>query len=223
MHQRKSKKILIYIFLFVLVGSINNYNLINKNIYEIKNIYISSLSNLNNKLILEEIKSLKFENIFNINKKEINTIFDKNTLIQNFEIFRKYPSSLEIKIEETKFLAKISRENKTFLVGSNGKLTIARNLNEELPYIFGRPGIKEFLNFKKIVDDSQFSYDQIKNLYFYPSQRWDIELKNNIILKLPKNHLKKTLNFSKKFLNDSNFKNIQIIDARVKNQIILND
>ena len=69
MHQRKSKKILIYIFLFVLVGSINNYNLINKNIYEIKNIYISSLSNLNNKLILEEIKSLKYENIFNIKKK----------------------------------------------------------------------------------------------------------------------------------------------------------
>ena len=223
MHQRKSKKILIYIFLFVLVGSINNYNLINKNIYEIKNIYISSLSNLNNKLILEEIKSLKFENNFNINKKEIKKIFDKNTLIQNFEIFRKYPSSLEIKIEETKFLAKISRENKTFLVGSNGKLTIARNLNEELPYIFGRPRIKEFLNFKKIIDDSQFSYDQIKNLYFYPSQRWDIELKNNIILKLPKNHLKKTLNFSKKFLNENNFKNIQIIDARVKNQIILND
>ena len=28
---------------------------------------------------------------------------------------------------------------------------------------------------------------KLKNLYFFPSKRWDIKLKNNILLKLPKN------------------------------------
>ena len=29
------------------------------------------------------------------------------------------------------------------------------------------------------------SYNDIQNFYFFPSKRWDIELKNNIIIKLP--------------------------------------
>ena len=63
----------------------------------------------------------------------------------------------------------------------------------------------------------------IENFYFYPSKRWDIELKNNIVLKLPKDDIKISLDYSFNFLKNNNFKNNKVIDARVKNQIILND
>ena len=43
MHQRKSKKILIYFFLFLSVGSINNIYLNNFKFDKIKNIKISGL------------------------------------------------------------------------------------------------------------------------------------------------------------------------------------
>ena len=108
-------------------------------------------------------------------------------------------------------------------MGSNGKLSEKVLENQKLPFIFGKPKIKEFLHFKKIIDESKFSYFEIDNFYFYPSKRWDIELKNNIFLKLPKDDTKSSLDYLFNFLKKNNFKNNKIIDARVKNQIIVND
>ena len=64
---------------------------------------------------------------------------------------------------------------------------------------------------------------QVKNLYFFPSKRWDIEFKNNKILKLPEKFDQDSLDHLFEFTNDKKFKNIKIIDARIKNQIILNE
>ena len=95
--------------------------------------------------------------------------------------------------------------------------------NNELPFIFGKPDINEFLNFKKIIDHSKFSYNEIKNLYFFPSKRWDLELRNNRIIKLSQNFTKESLELVLEFLHDNDFKDNKIVDARIKNQIILND
>ena len=78
-------------------------------------------------------------------------------------------------------------------------------------------------NFKKIIDESKFSYQEIKNFYFFPSKRWDIELKNKIILKLPNEDIKNTLDYLFEFLDNKNLYNHRIIDARINIQIILND
>jgi cell division protein FtsQ len=45
MHQRKSKKILIYFFLLFLVGSINNININNLKFQSVKNINVTGLEN----------------------------------------------------------------------------------------------------------------------------------------------------------------------------------
>ena len=43
-------------------------------------------------------------------------------------------------------------------------------------------------------------------MFFFPSKRWDIEIKNGIIIKLPKSNVKKSLNQSFEVLNDEKFK-----------------
>ena len=70
MHQRKSKKILIYFFLFLLVGSINNINLNRITFEKIENIYIEGLDDSNSTLLVNEIKKLNLKNIFFLNKKK---------------------------------------------------------------------------------------------------------------------------------------------------------
>ena len=82
---------------------------------------------------------------------------------------------------------------------------------------------KNFYNLKKKIDQSKFSYEEIINLYFFPSKRWDIELTNKITIKLPRENVSNSLNDVFKFLKNNNINNIKTIDARVKNQIILND
>ena len=223
MHQRKSKKVLVYFFLLIIFSSISNNSIndliLNKN----QKINVSGLNEKNNQKLLNEITNLNLENIFHINKNEIIQLFNSNTLIESYEVFKKYPSTINIKIEKTNFFAKINNEGKTFLIGSNGKLTLSKSDYGELPYIFGKPNINEFLKFKKIIDESKFSYKQIKNLYFFPSNRWDLKLKNDILLKLPNNFTYQTLDYLYEFLEYNNKENINVVDARIENQIILNE
>ena len=223
MHQRKGKKILIYFFLLILVGSINNINFSSIKLKEIDNIKILGLGDKDNSILLKEIKNLNLENIFLINKEKILEKINSNSLIEKYEIFKRYPSSLDINIDKTKFLAKLNENDKILIIGSNGKLSKNDLFNNHLPFIFGKPDINEFLYFKEIIDQSNFSYEEVKNLYFYSSKRWDIELNNNIIIKLSKDHPKDSLKFAFEFLHNNDFKDIKIIDARIKNQIILND
>ena len=223
MHLPKGKKILIYLFLFLIVGSINNTVLTNIRFDTNKIIQISGLNQNQNTNILESIKELNLKNIFFLNGNEISKIISSNNLVENYEIFKKYPNALDIKIEKTDFLAKINNNGKIFLIGTNGKLSDLKFSDKELPFIFGKPRIDEFIKFTNIIDQSKLSFNQVKNLYFFPSKRWDLELKNNVILKLSKDHTKLSLDQAFEILNDNNFNDIKVVDARIKNQIVLND
>tara|TARA_Y100000591_G_scaffold103345_1_gene87861 strand:- start:368 stop:1039 length:672 start_codon:yes stop_codon:yes gene_type:complete len=223
MHQRKSKIIFIYFFLLIIVSSISNKFVDNSKSIKIKNINVLGLESKDNQIILDKIKYLKLENIFSINKNEILKILNSNSLIESYEIFKIYPSTINIIIKKTEFLAKINDNGKIFLIGSNGKLIPTVKPYKDLPFIFGNPKIDEFLKFKQIIDNSKFSYNQIENLYFYQSKRWDLKLKENILLKLPNDFSNKILDTLYEFLEEYNVKNFTIIDSRIKNQIILNE
>ena len=223
MHQRKSKKLLIYFFLLIIISSTNNISLNNLEFQKVRNIEVSGLSEIENNLILEKIKNLNLNNIFFINKKEINNLMNSNPLIEKYQIFKSYPSAIKIMIKKTKFIAKINYNNETFIIGSNGKLIPNNFPSSDLPYIFGKPEIQEFLIFKQIIDQSKFSFDEIESLYFFPSNRWDIKLKNNILLKLSNNSTVASLDNAFKFLKDKNIGKFTTIDIRIDNQIILNE
>jgi len=223
MHQRKSKKILIYFFLLFLVGSINNININNLKFQSVKNINVTGLENEDNSIISKKIKNLKLDNIYLINKKDLKTQIESNNLVEKYFIFKKYPSSLNINIDKTSFLARISKNGKIYDLGSNGKLIENKYSNNQLPFVFGNPEIIEFFNIKKIIDESQISFEEIESLYFFLSKRWDLELRNNIIIRLPNDNIKESLKLASEFLHNNEFKDIKIIDARIKNQIILND
>ena len=223
MHQRKGKKILIYFFLLCLFGSITNIDFNKLKIPSISDIKVLGLGYENNLILLENIKKLKLDNIFYINDKDLKNIINSNSLVENYQIFKRYPSTIDIKIKKTKFLARINHNKKIFLVGSNGKLSKNNFYDDQLPFIFGKPAIEEFLNFKRIIDKSKLSYQDIKNLYFFSSKRWDLELKNNILIKLSRDNVEKDLNNVYLFLDKENDSSKKIIDARIQNQIITNE
>ena len=172
---------------------------------------------------MNKINHLNEENILFINKNEIKKIINSNSLVEKFEVFKIYPSTISIEIEKTIFFAKINNNGKTFLIGSNGKLTPIKENKYEVPFIFGKPNVKEVLKLKQIIDKSKFSYNQIDNLLFFPSNRWDIKLKENILLKLPHNFTYEKLDYLYEFLENNNSKNFTVIDYRIEKQIILNE
>ena len=125
MHQSTSKKnkILIYLF-FLLILSTTSAKLINdKNTLSssINKINITGLSERKNLEILNNLNNFLYKSIFVINKDEIKKILEKHNIIQEFSIKKIYPTTLNIEIKPTKFIARVSN-NGQYLVGANGKL-----------------------------------------------------------------------------------------------------
>ncbi len=223
MHQRKGKKVLVYFLLLLLVGSINNIQLNNIKFLEISNIKILGLGSKNNEIILEQIKDLKLGNIFFLDKKKIQDKIEKNNLVETYDVFKTYPSSLLINIKKTKLLAEINYKEKRFLIGSNKKL-LKRSYNDKpVPFIFGNPSIPEFLSLKQKIDASKFKYENIENLYYFSSKRWDLKFSNGLLIKLPEKNVREILDLVFDLLKKNKFENFRVIDARILNQIILNE
>ena len=223
MHQKKGKKIIIYFFLLILVGSINNLKFDSSEFVKIKTISVSGLDKKNNHNISHSLVNLYLQNIFVINPNDIIKKIESNKLIEKYKITKIYPSTIDIKLKKTNFLAKLKNKEKVFIVATNGKLLNSNLFNLELPFIFGNPEVNQILELKKIIDQSKLSYSEIKNLYYFQSRRWDLELQNDVIIKLPKENLKEALDTITQLIENKNLEKAKVYDARIKNQIILND
>ena len=217
----KKNKIIIYlIFLFILSTTSNKSLEFHQNYSaKINKIQVSGLSNSINSQIRNKLEKLLNINIFFINKDKIDKIISEYNLVEIYSVKKIYPKKIEVKIEQTKFIARISG-SKQVLIGSNGKL-IKREINEKLPFLFGKLDSKNFLEFKKIIDNSAFKFKDLKSVSFYPSKRWDIITNENILINLPKDNLLQSLNFAYKLIIDNNFKEIRVIDLRVKNHVVI--
>ena len=222
MPQQINKKILLYFFLFIILGTFNNKNLNEFDFPKINQIKIYGLKT-DTISFIKKLEVLKLNNLFFLNKFQIKELFDTNNLIEEYKIFKKYPSSLEVEIIKTKFLALLNIDGKTFFVGSNGKLIETKDNLKDLPYIFGNLDMNSFLSLKKIIDNSTLKFKEIRNLYFFPSGRWDVELSSGILIKLPNEKLKESLDLSLNLLNNEKFVNVKLIDVRQKNQVIVNE
>ncbi len=223
MHQQISKRIIIYLFLFVIFSTTSNNQIDQINIFKIKNIEVSGLSIIENKKLVRNINHINEKNLFFLSKQDIKREIYANEIVEKFSIFVIYPSTLKIKIEQTKFLAATQKNGQYYFIGSNGKFIKTNDLPTDIPFIFGNINEQQFLKFKKIIDDSNYDYSKIKNLYFFQSERWDFENYDGILIKLPKLNAKESLDILGGLLDKEEFKDIKIFDFRPKSQIIMNE
>ena len=222
MLQRINKKFFFYISLIIILGTFNNKNLKNFELSKIDKVNIEGIEFDNNEF-LKITNLMKLNNLLSIQKSQIKEILNSNNMIEEYEVFKRYPSSLEIKIKKTNFLASTNIDGKNYLVGSNGKLINTKNYSQNLPFIFGNFETEKFLEFKYIILQTRFKYNNIENFYYFPSGRWDIEMISGVLIKLPITEIKESLNLSIDLLDDIEFSNIKILDIRQKDQIVIND
>ena len=223
MLQKKSKKIFTYLFVFLIIGTLTNKNLKNTNFTKISKITVSGLDNKNNFELLNSLNYLKVSNLFFIDQHKIERIVKANNLVEKYSISKKYPSTLDIKINRTIFLAQLKKKNIHFFLGSNGKFIKGENTSQNVPYIFGNFKIQNFFELKNAIDETNFNYDEVKNLFFFKSGRWDIETKNGIVIKLPKERIKHSLQVFVDILSKNQLISINNVDLRQHNQIIINE
>tara|TARA_Y100001970_G_scaffold218457_1_gene267890 strand:- start:2915 stop:3604 length:690 start_codon:yes stop_codon:yes gene_type:complete len=222
----KKKSILFLFFILFFLSSINSQLFVKKkdSFYNIQSIKVVGLDSKINSEIEDNLNFLKNTNIFFIDKEILKDQISKYSFIENYNIFKLYPSKIILDVQQAKFLAQTIRNNKTFLIGSNGKFINIEKFNnyEDLPIVFGKFTVEKFINFKKKINSSDLNYNDIKEIFFFPSGRIDIKRVDNVLIKLPIENIEDSLKVVQEITNNKNFNN-NIIDLRISNQVILSN
>ena len=199
---------------------------ISENISTIKKLKINKIRFENNKIVNNEelIKDLSFlynKNIIFLNTLEIKKKIKKNSFIESLQIKTIYPNELVIKIFEKQPIAILFQENKKFFLGKKFELIKYKKIlkYENLAIINGdeKSFKKLFINLKK----TKFPTDLVKEYELLKSGRWNIELIDGKLIKLPINNYNQSLINFLTIKSNSNFEKYKIFDYRLNNQLIL--
>ena len=221
-------KIFFYLILFLLLSTqiTKDKDIEISFIASLNNLEVIGLSEENNLKVYQSLKFLLTKNIFFVNKNEFESILKKNNLVESFYIKKIYPNLIKIKIEQTKLLAITNKNGKKFFIGSNGKLIPSSQVEAsyiELPFVYSKSNYINFIKLKKIIDESEFQFEQIESFYYFLNNRWDIKTKDGFLIKLPEKNIKESLKFVTLVKTNEEFKDKKIIDLRISNNIILSN
>ena len=208
-----------------MLSSVFNFNFISKfkKINSVSHINIIGL-NEKEKIILEKnLETFINKNIFLIRREEIRNRLKNNNFLDNYNIVKVFPSKLLVKVKKTEFVGKTILNGEKFYIGKNGKLTKTFLVNREynLPQVFGSFEVNQFLKLRDLLNSNGFNINKIKKYYYYKSNRWDIENKDNVVFMLPSKNLDKSLKNYKSLLKTHKVITGQLIDLRMNNKIIL--
>ena len=222
----KKIRILFYFFFIFFLSTINFFKIeTNKtqSIFLVNNIEILGTKKINKNELLQNLKLFYDQNILLIRKNDIQKIIEKYELIKEFNIKKVYPDKLKIEIYESEIVGFVIKNKKKYFLTDHKKLLLTDDFNlitGTLPFIYGQNTEKYFSTFYNILNKKNFNLKLIKNYYFFESQRWDIELKNGLIVKFPIYELEKAIEISQELIKNKNFNTLSVIDLRIKGKVI---
>jgi len=215
------KRIVIAIALLILFSTITGQLKIEITKFNLKNIQIKNNSILNEKDIKELLIPLYEKNLIFLSYSEIEKALMQNSFIESFNIRKKYPQSLHIEIFEKQPVAILFNKKEKFYLSDKSELIkfIKDPKFKDLPYVIGEP--KKFKILFETLKKLNFPINSVKKYVLYESNRWDIEIENNQIIKLPEVNYNDSLKNYLSLANKNEFKKYKVFDFRINNQLIL--
>ena len=215
------KRLVIALFLIILFTTINSQQRFIASQFDLKTIEIENNLLLKDNDIKNLLISFYNKNLVFLKNNEVKKALMQNSLIESFIIKKKYPNTLKVKIFEKKPIAVLFDKKNKFYLSEKIDLIEFKNLPnyQNLPYVLGNKD--DFKVFYNNLIKINFPLNVVKKYTLYETNRWDIETKNNQIIKLPsKNYLKSLKNFLiLKSKND--FEKYKLFDYRINKQLIL--
>ena len=210
------------IALLILFSTFISQNKLTIKKFEIKEIKIENNKILEDQELIKIFSFLYKKNIIFLSSHELKKKLDQNSFIEKVEIKKIFPDEIVIKVFEKEPIAiLIDKFQKKYYLGKKtGLIEFKKILKyENLPIVKGEPN-----NFKKLFDNLikiNFPINQILSYQHFEVNRWNIEMIDKKILKLPeKNYIESLTNFMS-IKDKSNFEKYKIFDYRLNNQLVL--
>ena len=215
------KRTVIITILFILLSTITPQQKITVSKFNIKEIIVENNILLEERDIKESLIKIYDKNLIFLDNKEIETALMQNSFIEGFNIKKKYPNILKIKIFEKKPIAILFKKKKKFYLSGKNDLIEFRVFKKykDLPYVIGNK--EEFGIFYNNLKKINFPTNLIAKYTLYELNRWDLETVNKKTIKLPSKNYTTYLKSYLKMQNKNDFQKYKIFDFRIKDQLIL--
>ena len=222
----RSLKTIIIVLILLSTYNPNIFNLIfekNNNFLKVQKINIVDNFLIKNSEIKEKLSKVYNKNIFLIQRKDIEEPLKEINFLEKVEVKKKYPNTIVVKIFETKPVAILYKNKAKYLLDSSSNLIFfENNMNfNQLPSVFGIGAENYFVYFFNQLENNNFPINNIKKFYFFQIGRWDLQLANDKMIKLPHDNIEDAIKKSIELLNRKDFQNYNIIDLRVDGKIIV--
>ena len=210
------------IALFILFSTFISHNKFTINKFGIKEIKIENNKILEDQELINIFSFLYGKNLIFLNAYELKKNIDQKSFIEKIKIKKIFPDKLVVKVFEKEPTAiLINKYQKKFYLGKKTDLIEFRKISkyENLPIVKGEPK-----NFKKLFDNLikiNFPTDQILRYRYFKINRWNIEMIDKKILKLPEKDYTESLKNFMSIKDKSNFEKYKIFDYRLNNQLVL--
>ena len=224
---KKSSKIILLFLIFTLLTTYNpnQFFTLSKNFFffKVQNIKIVNNNLIKTSSIEEKIAKIYGTNILFLKRNDVESLLNPIDFLEKIEVRKKYPATLIIKIYETKPIAILYDKGTKYFLDSSFKLINFNNNSNfnTLPNIFGEEAEKYFANFLKQLKNYDFKTERVKNYYYFQIGRWDLQLNNNQIIKLPSNGTSKAIQRIGELLEREDFQKYNIIDLRIDGKIVV--
>ena len=163
--------------------------------------------------------------IMQIDLWKIKTRLEKLTWIKHASITRQLPSTLSISMVERQPMALWQNKGRVSLIDSDGEIIHEHNLQQfsnliilvgdEIPYNAG--------HFLKFIATTPEIANMISSGTLINGRRWNVKLKNDILIKLPEDNPEKSWEYLTKKQQDSKIleSNVKIIDLRIEQKMFV--
>ena len=177
--------------------------------------------------ISRKLHTSKGKIIFKLNLSNIKSDIESIDWVKYAEIRRILPNTINVKIEEQVPIAIWKNGNIFFLVDVDGLNITSKNISD-FNYLPQIEGTNANIHFSELLLKLQSIPDIFSNLHkavYIQDRRWNIELKNNLLIKLPENKKDRdsALERLQKLIHEKSLldKEWMVVDLRFSGKIIL--
>lgn len=133
LHKRKVLKFFMLIVIIIIALII----LLSSSLFDLKNIYVEGNEKISDEAIISLSGLNLYENIFKLNKNSVIDKIKENAYIENAEISRKLPSTIEITIKERKVNYMLEYANSYAYINNQGYILEITNEKLDFPILIG--------------------------------------------------------------------------------------
>ena len=217
---------ILIIFIFSISLSIYYFPSLVSKYFLLNEIKINGSDKSNINLIKEEIYN-HASDLLSLDLHEIKEIIEQEKWIKRVNLKKIYPSTLVLDIIENNPYAILRDKEKYYLLDIDGTIITEKNKDYELENFIIISGDESPLALKGLIKELNIHFheliSQLSKLDFVEKRRWNLTLKNNLLIKLPDSEVDNALkNLKNLFIEERVLQsNIIEIDLRIEGRASL--